>query len=96
VALAWLVVIGSLVLFVLMVVLIDRWSAVGAAYQFVLFPMVTVFLSAWIDHERITGSIVLGGALVVAGVYVGAIGGHRVPRHDAAPGPALPQPAPPC
>ena len=49
------------------------WAASRAAYGFVLIPFVTVVLSAWLDDERITASLAIGGLLVLAGVYVGAL-----------------------
>ena len=80
-ALAYTVVIGSGVVFVLYVVVIRLWSASRAAYGFVITPVVTVLLSAWLDDEPITAGLVVGGALVLVGVYVGALRPHRSPRH---------------
>ena len=73
IALAYLVAIGSGVVFVLYVFVIRLWSASRAAYGFVLTPVVTVLLSAWLDDEPITAGLVFGGILVLAGVYVGAL-----------------------
>ena len=72
-ALAYLVVLGSGPVFVLYVVVVRLWGASRAAYAFVLTPVVTVLLSAWIDDEPIGAALVLGGLLVLAGVYVGAL-----------------------
>jgi drug/metabolite transporter (DMT)-like permease len=72
-AVAYLAVIGSGVVFVLYVVVLRNWAASRAAYGFVLIPFVTVVLSAWLDDERITASLAIGGLLVLAGVYVGAL-----------------------
>ena len=72
-ALAYLVVLGSGPVFVLYLVVVRLWSASRAAYSFVLIPLVTVLLSAWIDNEPIGAGLVLGGLLVLAGVYVGAL-----------------------
>jgi drug/metabolite transporter (DMT)-like permease len=81
-ALAYMVVLGSGPVFVLYLVVVRLWSASRAAYTFVLIPLVTVLLSAWIDDEPIGAGLVLGGLLVLAGVYVGAL-------RPAAAGPAL-------
>ena len=54
-------------------VLLARWPASRAAYVFVVLPLVTVALSAWLDDEPITPWLLLGGALVLAGVYLGAL-----------------------
>jgi drug/metabolite transporter (DMT)-like permease len=59
--------------FVLYVLVVRLWSSSRAAYSFVLIPVVTVLLSAWIDDEPIGAGLVVGGALVLAGVYVGAL-----------------------
>ena len=72
-ALGYLVAIGSGVVFVLYVFVVRLWSASRAAYGFVLTPIVTVLLSAWLDDEPITAGLVFGGILVLAGVYVGAL-----------------------
>lgn len=72
-ALAYLVVLGSCAVFVLYLVVVRFWGASRAAYSFVLIPLVTILLSAWIDDEPIGPGLLLGGILVLAGVYVGAL-----------------------
>jgi drug/metabolite transporter (DMT)-like permease len=83
-ALGYLVLFGSVAVFVLYVVVLRYWAASRAAYVFVLIPFVTVVLSVWLDDEPVGAGLVLGGLLVLAGVYVGALRSTRVP-------PALPQ-----
>jgi drug/metabolite transporter (DMT)-like permease len=83
VALGYLVAVGSLVVFVLYVFVLRYWAASRAAYTFVLIPVVTVLLSAWLDDEPIGIGLVLGGLLVLAGVYVGALRPARVPAVPA-------------
>jgi drug/metabolite transporter (DMT)-like permease len=78
-ALGYLVVVGSVLVFVLYLVVLRHWAASRAAYGFVLTPVVTVALSAWLDDEPIRAGLVLGGLLVVAGVYVGALRSARAP-----------------
>jgi drug/metabolite transporter (DMT)-like permease len=73
VALGYLVAVGSVVVFVLYLFVLRYWAASRAAYTFVLIPVVTVLLSAWLDDEPIRAGLVLGGLLVLAGVYVGAL-----------------------
>ncbi|HEU4942819.1 MAG TPA: DMT family transporter, partial [Gaiellaceae bacterium] len=53
-AIGYLVPIGSVLVFVLYVVVLRYWEASRAAYEFVLIPVVTVALSAWLDDEPIT------------------------------------------
>jgi drug/metabolite transporter (DMT)-like permease len=78
-ALGYLVVVGSVLVFVLYVVMLRYWSASRAAYVFVLIPLVTVALSVWLDDEPVGAGLVLGGLLILAGVYVGALRSVRVP-----------------
>jgi drug/metabolite transporter (DMT)-like permease len=72
-ALTYLVVVGSAVVFVLYLVVLRYWRASRAAYTFVVIPIVTLVLSAWLDDEPIGLELVLGGALVLLGVYFGAL-----------------------
>jgi drug/metabolite transporter (DMT)-like permease len=72
-ALAYLVPVGSVVVFVLYVVVLRYWEASRAAYEFVLIPIVTVVLSMWLDDEPLGVGLLLGGPLVLIGVYVGAL-----------------------
>jgi drug/metabolite transporter (DMT)-like permease len=72
-AIAYLVVAGSALVFVLYLVVLRYWEASRAAYTFVVIPVVTLVLSAWLDNEPIGVGLLLGGSLVLAGVYVGAL-----------------------
>ncbi len=72
-AIAYLVVVGSVVVFLLYVFVLRYWPASRATYTFVLIPFVTVLLSTWLDDEPLGAGLVLGGLLVVAGVYFGAL-----------------------
>ena len=72
-ALAYLVALGSVVVFVPDLVVLGRWPASRFAYVFVLVPVVTVVLSAWLDDEPVGSWLVLGGLLVLGGVYIGAL-----------------------
>jgi drug/metabolite transporter (DMT)-like permease len=88
-AVAYLVVAGSVVVFVLYLVVLRYWAASRAAYAFVLIPFVTVVLSAWLDNEPLGPGLLLGGLLVLAGVYVGALHPtHRRLRPAGSPLPA--------
>jgi drug/metabolite transporter (DMT)-like permease len=73
IALGYLVVVGSIVVFGLYVFVLRYWSASRAAYTFVLVPVVTVAISAWLDDEPVRLGLILGGVLVLTGVYVGAL-----------------------
>jgi drug/metabolite transporter (DMT)-like permease len=79
-AMAYLVVIGSVVVFLLYLVVLRYWAASRASYGFVIIPFVTLLLSAWLDNEPVGLGLVVGGLLVLAGVYIGALHPARVPR----------------
>lgn len=59
--------------FVLYLFLVKRWTASAASYQFVLFPLVAALLGAWLADESLSIEVALGGVVVLAGVYVGAL-----------------------
>jgi drug/metabolite transporter (DMT)-like permease len=80
VAVLFLVLVGSVVVFVLYLVVLKYWEASRVAYGFVITPIVTVLLSAWLDDEPIRVGLVFGGLLILAGVYVGALRPARVPE----------------
>ena len=83
-ALGYLVAVGSVVVFVLFLLVLRHWSAGRAAYQFAIIPIVTVALSVWLDDEPLTATLVLGGLLVLGGVYVGALR-PRPEQHSTGP-----------
>jgi len=72
-ALAYMVPLGTGIVFGLYLTVLQYWTATRASYSFVLMPVVTILLSAWLDNERIGAGFLIGGALVLAGVYVGAL-----------------------
>jgi drug/metabolite transporter (DMT)-like permease len=77
-AMAYLVVIGSVVVFLLYLVVLQYWAASRASYGFVIIPFVTLVLSAWLDNEPVGVVLVVGGLLVMTGVYVGALRPARI------------------
>ncbi|MEU9860742.1 EamA family transporter [Streptomyces sp. NPDC047971] len=72
-ALAYLVVAGSVLTFVLFLFVVHRWDASRAAYVFVVIPVVTILVSAWLDDEPLTASLLIGTPLILTGVYLGAL-----------------------
>jgi drug/metabolite transporter (DMT)-like permease len=82
--------VASPFLFMLMVYVIRRWSATGASYQFVLFPIVAVIGGALLLGESITTTLLLGVPVVLAGVYVGAFSWRRGVTAGSSP---IPPPA---
>lgn len=73
VAIGYLVPFGSVMVFVLYLVVLRHWTASRTAYSWVLVPVVTLLLSSWLDDEPVGAGLVLGGLLVLAGVYIGAL-----------------------
>jgi drug/metabolite transporter (DMT)-like permease len=78
IAVLYVSVIGSAVVFSLFMFVIERWTASSTSYAMLLMPLVTVAAGAVIAGEAIAPVFVLGGLLVLAGVYVGILAGHRL------------------
>jgi drug/metabolite transporter (DMT)-like permease len=72
ISVGYLVLVGSVVVFTLYLIVIDRWTASSTSYAFLLMPLVSVLAAAAILGEPITPALVVGGALVIVGVYLGA------------------------
>lgn len=72
-AVAYMVVIGSGVVFTLYVLVLRYWDASRANYSFVLIPPFTIIYSAWLLDEQVGPALAVGGALVLVGVYIGAL-----------------------
>ncbi len=71
--LTWLIVVGSVGLFVLFLYVVERWTASASVYAITLMPVVAVTLGALLKDEDVGFNVVGGGILVLAAVYVGAI-----------------------
>jgi drug/metabolite transporter (DMT)-like permease len=76
-AVLYLVTLGSVGLFVLTILVVRRWTASATAYMFVLFPVVTMLLEAWLADEPLTVRGVSGALVVMAGVWFGALAPSR-------------------
>ena len=72
-AFAYLVLIGSAVVFYLYLHVLGRWTASAASYSYLLIPVATAVIAAWLAGEAITASFVIGGVVVLVGAWVGAI-----------------------
>lgn len=84
IAVTWLVVAGSVGLFWLFLFVVRRWTASATTYALPLMPVVAVALAAALTDEAIGIEEMIGGLLVIAGAYVGALRRERRPR-DVAP-----------
>jgi len=79
VSIVYLIILGTVVVFYLFLFIVRRWTASATSYQFVLFPFVTVLLAGWLADEQVNAALLLGGALVLIGVWVGAFSGRPAP-----------------
>jgi drug/metabolite transporter (DMT)-like permease len=82
IAFGYLVLVGSVAIFALFLFILKRWTASATSFLFVLFPISAVALSAWLEGEPLTPALLLGGVLVLLGVYVGALA-TTAPRNKA-------------
>lgn len=76
-ALAYLVLLGSIALFVLYIWTLKRWTASGVSYIFVLMPVIAAILGAVLRNENLSRAEVAGGVLILIGVYAGALSGEK-------------------
>jgi drug/metabolite transporter (DMT)-like permease len=72
-AMVYLVLAGSVAVFWLYVFVLRRWTASAASFEFLLIPVATIPFSALLTHEVITPIMLLGGAIILVGVYFGAL-----------------------
>jgi drug/metabolite transporter (DMT)-like permease len=72
-SLLYLILLGTVAVFVLNLYVVKRWTASASSYLFVLMPIVTVLVASFLANENITAPIVVGGAFVLSGAYIGGI-----------------------
>jgi drug/metabolite transporter (DMT)-like permease len=72
-AFIYLVLPGTVAVFSVFLYLLRNWTASRVSYQFVLAPIVAIGLGALLLDEPLTPGVLIGAALVIAGVYVGAL-----------------------
>jgi drug/metabolite transporter (DMT)-like permease len=73
VAFTYLVIFVTIVSFMLYMFVLGKWSASRTSYGFVLVPLVTIVVASRVAGEQISLNFLLGAALVLAGVFVGAL-----------------------
>lgn len=88
VAVGYLVVFGSVAMFALYLYTLARWTASAVSYMTLLLPLVTISAAAVLTGEQVTTTVLIGGAVILAGVYVGAFLKIRRGRSSAS---ALPE-----
>jgi drug/metabolite transporter (DMT)-like permease len=72
-AFVYLVIAGTLLTFAILLYLLRRWPASRVAYQFVLSPIVAILVAAVLLSEPIQPPVIAGTALVIVGVWLGAL-----------------------
>jgi drug/metabolite transporter (DMT)-like permease len=72
-AMAFIVLGGSVAVFGLFALLLGRWTVSAVSYSLLLQPIPAMLYSAWLTNEPITPALLVGGAVVVVGVYIGAL-----------------------
>jgi len=80
IAVIYLIVFGSVIMFYLFLFVIRRWTASAASFSFVLMPFVTVIVAGLLADETVNAAFVLGGMLTMLGVWIGALSGTSTPK----------------
>jgi drug/metabolite transporter (DMT)-like permease len=73
VAMAYLIGPGSVAVFILVLYVLARWTASATSYSFLLMPLVAIAVGGLLLSEPVQPSFLAGGAIVLAGVYIGAV-----------------------
>jgi drug/metabolite transporter (DMT)-like permease len=96
-AVVYMVTLGSVGLFVLILLIYRRWTASATSYVFVLFPVLTMVLGSWLGDGPVTLQGVTGALIVVFGVWFGALSpaARRLAGPLPAQGPPPPEPTGP-
>lgn len=72
-AMVFLVLGGSVAVFGLYLFLLARWTASATSYILLLQPVAAIVYSAFLTDEPITPALFVGAAIVLVGVYIGAL-----------------------
>jgi drug/metabolite transporter (DMT)-like permease len=75
IAFIYLVIVATVGLYYLYLFVLSRWPASVTNYSFLLFPISTVVIAAWLLSESIDISFIIGSGLVLVGVWLGALRG---------------------
>ncbi len=73
VAFIYLVLFVTIFAFLLYMFVLSNWTASGTSYGFVIVPLVTLVVASTLAGETITTNLLIGGVLVLMGVFVGAL-----------------------
>jgi drug/metabolite transporter (DMT)-like permease len=81
-AMIFLVLGATVIGFLLYLFALERWTATGISYSFVLYPIVTVVLASILTDETISPLFLAGSAVVLLGVYIGALKPMKKPDQE--------------
>jgi drug/metabolite transporter (DMT)-like permease len=76
-ALGYITVFGSVVMFGLYLYGLARWSASAMSYSTLLLPFVSVTVATLLTGEAFSLAFFIGGLVMLVGVYIGAFGSGR-------------------
>jgi drug/metabolite transporter (DMT)-like permease len=82
-AVGYITVIGSVVMFGLYLYGLQRWTASAMSYSTLLLPFVSVTVATVLTGEQFSLTFAIGGLVMLIGVYIGAFGHHRPGRSTA-------------
>lgn len=77
-SLVYLVTLGSVGVFALVLLVVRRLTASATSYMFVLFPLVAIVIGPWLVDEPVTAAGAAGAVLVMIGVWLGALSSESV------------------
>jgi drug/metabolite transporter (DMT)-like permease len=73
IAYGYLVLGGSVVMFYCFLYVLQRWTASATSYILLLLPIATIIIASFLLDEQITLRFILGSAVVLVGVWFGAL-----------------------
>lgn len=72
-AYGYLVIGGSVLMFYLFLYVLQRWTASATSYVLLLVPLATIVVASLLLDEQVTPRFLVGSAIVLVGVWLGAI-----------------------
>ena len=72
-ALIYLIIFVTIFAFLLYLYVLNNWTISGTSYSFVLIPLATFIIAVLLSQEEITLHFLIGAAIVLIGVLVGAL-----------------------
>jgi drug/metabolite transporter (DMT)-like permease len=73
IALGFLIFVVTVFVFLLYLYVLQRWTASGTSFGFVMSPLITAILASQLAGEQITSTFIVGAMMVLSGVVFGAL-----------------------